>query len=92
MQGLQALTVRQVSCLSEGWRISQLGRRGAREGASAAPFPPSTSVAPAAELPAATATSAHFRLHPPEAAAASASPGTHSRCASSTRDHCPDVK
>ncbi|BDA40386.1 probable trafficking protein particle complex subunit 8 [Coccomyxa sp. Obi] len=75
MQGLQALTVRQVSCLSEGWRISQLGRRGAHEGASAATPPPSTSVTPVTELPAAAAATTHFRLHPPEAAAASSSPG-----------------
>ncbi len=71
LQGLQALTVRQVSCLSDSWRISQLGRRG--EAASAALPPPSTSITPAIELPAASAATAYFRLHPPEASAVDAS-------------------
>ena len=64
LQGMQALSVGQVSCLSQDWRISQLGRRGEN---TVLP-PPSTSITPALELPAASGATAYFRLHPPEAA------------------------
>ncbi|KAK9916791.1 hypothetical protein WJX75_007099 [Coccomyxa subellipsoidea] len=71
LQGLQALTVRQVSCLSDSWRISQLGRRGD----NAILPPPSTSITPAIEVAAASAATAYFRLHPPEASISGSASG-----------------
>lgn len=76
---MQPLTVRQVSCMSESWRVSLLGRPDS--GAIAASPPPSTSVTPSTELPAASTATTYFRLHPPEASTSTASPGAPSEVA-----------